>query len=311
MFALKSQRTDFDRRVSRADYDRRGFLDGYVLPRWLRKPVRLAARLFDDDFQAPRFAMTIASVGLFAASAMYGTAAGGHTPAVLQAITANAGFAIEQVRVNGQKEISEIDIVGALELDGSTSLIGFDAFAARARVAALPWVESVEIRKVYPGQVDVNLVERKPFALLQKDGDLSVIEEDGRVIAPLTNMAHLDLPLLVGAGADMRASQFIGEMAAHPDLASQVKAYIRVADRRWDLMLKNGVTLRLPEDGMEAAIDKVLRADREQGLFGKDILAVDLRQSDRMVLKMSPEAVEQRAEAFKERAKRMRAEHRI
>lgn len=310
MFALKSQRNDYDRRISRAEYDRRGLLGGYVLPRWLRKPVRLAARLFDEDFQAPRYAMTIASAGLFAATAMYGTSVGGHTPVVLQTITANAGFAIEQVRVNGQKEISEIDIVGALELDGSTSLIGFDAFAARERVAAMPWVESVEIRKVYPGQVDVNLVERKPFALLQKDGELSVIEEDGRVIAPLTNMAHLDLPLLVGNGADKRASQFIAEMAMHPDLASQVKAYIRVADRRWDLMLKNGVTLRLPEENLDAAIVKVMRADEEQGLFGKDILAVDLRQSDRMVLKMSPEAVELRDEAFKERAKRIRAERR-
>ena len=39
-----------------------------------------------------------------------------------------------------------------------------------------------------------------------------------------------------------------------------MKGYIRVAERRWDLRLENGITVKLPENGEDAAIAEVLSA---------------------------------------------------
>src|SRR5690606_14862588 len=134
-------------------------------------------------------------------------------------------------------------------LDGYTSLVGLDVDAARQRIEGLPWVESAAVRKVYPATLDVTVEERVPFAIWQQGSLLSLIEQDGSVIAPLTGSRHLSLPLVVGPGAAEAAASFIESVGKVPQLASRIRGYVRVSDRRWDLRFDNGVTVRLPEHG--------------------------------------------------------------
>jgi cell division protein FtsQ len=42
---------------------------------------------------------------------VYGAWAGGHMPTVVQAVTARTGFAVDQVKVVGNRETSEIDML--------------------------------------------------------------------------------------------------------------------------------------------------------------------------------------------------------
>lgn len=274
---------------------------GFVLPRWLRKPVRLLARLLKGDFTAPRFAATISSAIFLGASALYGAYEGGHMPAVVQAITARSGFAVDQVKVVGHRETSEIDVLDKLELDGWTSLIGFDADEARDRIAQLPWVEVASVRKIYPDTLEVKIEERKPFAVWQHGDDLSVVEENGKVIAPFTGGRHIALPLVVGYGAARNASGFLAKVRQYPELAARVKGYIRVSERRWDLWMENGVTVKLPEDSVETALADLVKMDRDMGLLSRDIAAVDMRLNDRLVVQLTPEAALRRDAALSER----------
>ena len=108
-----------------------------MLPRWLRKPVRVFARLGSGDYSPPPFAATIATATFLSLSTIYGAYLGGQIPTFLQAVTARTGFAVDQVRVSGHHETSEIDILERLDLDGWTSLVGFNADAgARAHLPA-------------------------------------------------------------------------------------------------------------------------------------------------------------------------------
>jgi cell division protein FtsQ len=175
--------------------------DGIVLPRLLRKPVRLARRILAGEFEAPRFYASAMTAALLAVSGVYGSVAGGHVPSIVQAVTARSGFAIEEIKVSGHQAVSEIDVLQRLELDGFTSLIGFDADAARERVAELGWVKSASVRKVYPDTLEVKVEERKPFAIWQHGSELTLIEASGAVIAPFSGSRHASLPLVIGMGA--------------------------------------------------------------------------------------------------------------
>ncbi len=103
-------------------------LDRFVLPRWLRRPVRLFTRLGEGDLKAPPYSATMLSAALLASSLTYGGYVGGHLDAFVQGVTARTGFAVDQIKVAGNHETSEIDILDKLDLDGWTSLIGFDDF---------------------------------------------------------------------------------------------------------------------------------------------------------------------------------------
>lgn len=294
MFALRSGR--YDRASVRFAHSgsAMAFRDKLVLPKWLRRPARLFKRASNGEIVAPPYTVAAMTVGLFALTGIYGAYLGGHMPAYAQAVTARTGFAVDEVRVVGHKETSEIDILDRLELDGWTSLIGFNAEAARGRVAGLPWVEVASVRKVYPDEIEVQIEERQPFAIWQHGDELSVIEKDGRVIAPFSGGRLSGLPQVIGVGAANDAASFLDGMSKHPELAARVKAYVRVAERRWDLKLDNGLTVKLPENGEEEAIVSLLKFDRDSGLLSRDISAVDLRLPDRLVLQLTAEGMERR-----------------
>ena len=78
-----------------------------------------------------------------------------------------------------------------------------------------------------------------------------------------------------------------------------MRASILVAERRWNLKLKNGLDVRLPEINVEAAFEMLLALDRDKKLLTRDITAVDLRLPDRVTVRLSEEAARARDEAMK------------
>ena len=57
-----------------------------------------------------------------------------------------------------------------------------------------------------------------------------------------------------------------------------------MAERRWNLRLTNGLDVRLPEAGVEQALERLVALDREKKLLSRDITSVDLRLPDRVTV---------------------------
>jgi len=287
---------------------RTAFSGAAVLPRFLRRPVRYVTALATGRFDIRPHAGSVAALAFLAATGFYGMTLGGHTQAVTQAVTTSAGFALEDVHVSGNAETSDIDILQQLGLDGTTSVVAIDAHAARAKLMELPWVTDAQVQKIYPRGLSVRLIERKPVGIWQHGDLLMLIDARGDIIAPLTGARHAELPLYVGLGADIHADELEARMLFHPELRSRVKAAVRIADRRWDLRLDNGVTLSLPENDVDAALKRFAEFDAGRDVLSRDIAAVDLRLEDRVTLRLTEGSFERRKKALEARAKLIKAE---
>ncbi|KRB61445.1 cell division protein FtsQ [Rhizobium sp. Root708] len=274
-----------------------------VLPRPLRRVVRFLVSLGSGRIHIPAHVGTVSALAFLSATGLYGMSLGGHTEAVAQATTTAAGFAIEDVKVSGNSETSEIDILQLIGLDGTTSLVALDVDAARQKIAKLPWVESVEIRKVYPKTIEVKLKERAAYAIWQHGTELSLVEKGGAVIAPLRDNKFSQLPLVVGRGAEVAAVSLEDEFSKWPDIKARVKAYVWVSGRRWDLHMDNGIVVKLPEDEIDLALARLSKFVKEQDLLDRDIAAVDLRLSDRTAIQLTPEAMARRQLVLDQRTK--------
>lgn len=304
MFALNGK-SDGYRRAG-AVRDASGAMNAaFVLPRFLRKPFRFAVRLFQGNVNIPRHAGTVGMLGFLGATGLYGMVIGGHSQDVVKATASTMGFAIEDIKVVGNNETSDIDILGQLNLDGETSLVGLSAEEARQSIDKLPWVESAEVRKVYPGTILVSLQERKAFAIWQNDKELSLTDAAGDTIVPFRPGRYNSLPLVVGEGAEKKVKGFVDQIVAYPGLAGKVRAYIRVGDRRWDLLLDNGVRIMLPESAPLKALAQVEKLDREKHLLSRDISAVDLRLKDRVTVQLTASGMEQRQKLLADRKKEL------
>jgi cell division protein FtsQ len=126
-----------------------------------------------------------------------------------------------------------------------------------------------------------------------------VIADDGTVVEPYVPRRFADLPLVVGRGAQLRAKDFLALLDAYPLLRGQLQAAVLIAERRWNIRLKNGLDVRLPEEGIAKALDALVALDRDKALLSRDITVLDLRLADRVTVRLSDEAAQARAEALK------------
>nr|WP_156617896.1 cell division protein FtsQ/DivIB [Agrobacterium vitis] len=278
--------------------------DGLMaLPRPVRRLMRFVVALCSGRVAVPEHLGKVSFAAYILAVGGYGIVKGGHWPDFAEAMTSTAGFAVEDVKLSGNVHTSEIDVLQSLGLDGATSLVAIDADDARRKVADLPWVEQVEVRKIYPRTIEVNIKEREAYGIWQHGTDLSLIEKSGSIIAPLRDNKFATLPLFVGRDAEVAAQDIAGEFSTWPQITGRVKAYVRVASRRWDLYLDNGVVVKLPEDDVDGAMARLAKMEADHQLLDRDIAAVDLRLSDRMTVQLTPEALVRRQAAVTARAK--------
>src|SRR5690606_35812695 len=102
------------------------------------------------------------------------------------------------------------------------------------------------------------------------------------------------LPIIVGATAPQNAPALFAILATEPELSKRVRAATWVDDRRWTLRLDNGVDVHLPADRPQAAWARLARLDREQQILARDIVAIDLRLDDRLIVELGDDAIAQR-----------------
>jgi len=263
------------------------------------------------DFRLPRGAGAAAAALFIALSGLYGAVQGGHVKVFaehlkeLRDAAANSlGFRIAAVALHGQQQVTREEVLTAADVTGRSSLLFLDAADMRARLKTMPWVADATVLKLYPDRLQIGITERQPFALWQKDGRVSVISEDGTVLEPHVAGRFATLPLVVGRGAETKAREFLALLDRYPVIRGNVRASVFVAERRWNLRLKNGIDVRLPETEVERALATLISLDRDRKLLARDIASVDLRLADRVTVRLTEAAAQARDEALKDRKSR-------
>jgi cell division protein FtsQ len=208
-------------------------------------------------------------------------------------IAADSGLRVRNVLVEGRAETRAADILEALQAERGAPLLAIDVAAAKERLEALPWVKSAMVERRLPDTLRVQVEERKAFALWQHGQRLTVIDRDGTVIVKDNLARFADRPLVVGEGAERRAAEIVDLLAADPQLRRHVEAAVLVSGRRWNLRLKGGVEVRLPEQGMDRAWAELARMVREEALLTRAVTMVDLRQPDKAIVRLTPAAAKE------------------
>ena len=276
-------------------------------PRFEREPNPNRLIAFIERY-LPNRAGVAATVLILLGSAGFGIVRGGHVEELTQALSdtrnalANsAGFRITTVGINGRKQLTQDEVLAIGGVNGRSSLLFLDADAVRDKLKANPWIGEATVLKLYPGQLQIDIVERSAFALWQQDGRLSVIADDGAVLEPYVTRRFTTLPLVVGKGAETRAKDFLALLARYPQVHSVTRAAIFVGERRWNLRLKDGLDVRLPENDVGNALASLSTLDKEDRLFSRDIVAIDMRLPDRLTVQLSDDAAKAREDLFKDK----------
>lgn len=249
----------------------------------------------------------LATIGLYAVTGAYGAVAGGHIAHLRQTLGDDAtaglrdlGFRVSEVRLTGAHELTVSELFERVGLNDPTmTTLGFNAEAARLKLVEIPWIKSASVRVLFPGTIDVAVVEREPFALWQKGGRINLVDRDGGIIGPYEDERFANLPVVVGEGAEKRLTEIRELLDPHRELRQQVRAAVLVAERRWTLKLADGVDILLPEDGAKEALDLLDRLNEKSSLLKRDIAIVDLRIAERIIVRLTDRAAQIRNESLR------------
>lgn len=239
---------------------------GASFGRFFRHPVLwMSAGLF----------LLVVAAGLFV-SGVLGRAAHGVQHRI-DRLVADAGFGISEIHLSGNSRVPPETILAALGMQPGDSIFGADLVGARARIMALDWISSADVVRRYPDAIFVTVVEKRPFALWQSPKGIAVIERSGAVITTRDVGKFARLPKLVGEGAPQAAADIVDAVLGHRATAARVAAYEYVSQRRWNLILNNGVVVKLPELGWQKELDALEHLIVDTGILERDVTEIDLR----------------------------------
>jgi cell division protein FtsQ len=89
---------------------------------------------------------------------------------------------------------------------------------------------------------------------------------------------------MVGEDAVFHAKGLFDFLVSEPILFEQVSAMSLVHDRRWDILLKNGIIVKLPETAPEKAWATLAQLNLQHQLLEKQIKTIDLRLPDKLYI---------------------------
>ena len=214
-------------------------------------------------------------------------------------IARTLGFGIDpdRIAIGGQAELSREQILQTAGVDTRQSLVFLDADGVRKKLLALPLVKDASVSKLFPDRLVIEIVERRPFGLWQKDGVVNIVAADGAPIDTFRDEKYAGLPFVVGDGANTRIDEFIGLLDASGGLRDKIRAGILVSQRRWTLKMTSGVEVMLPEADPKAAVAQFAQLEQERNILEKDVVSLDFRVPGKMYVRLTEEAAAAREAA--------------
>ncbi|MDD4617361.1 MAG: cell division protein FtsQ/DivIB [Alphaproteobacteria bacterium] len=199
-------------------------------------------------------------------------------------ITKSIAFEVRDIAVEGRNQASKEEIFSALNVKRGDPILSVDIGEAANNLGKLAWIDTARVERHLPDTISVVLSERVPLARWQVSDHFYVIDDQGEILKSAKVDDFASLPQIVGAGAEREAKGFLNLLKSYPDIVGKIASIVRVGERRWDIHTTSKIVVRLPETKSEDALRKLSVLIAEEKILDRDITAVDLRMSDRLVI---------------------------
>lgn len=196
------------------------------------------------------------------------------------------GIELKHIKMEGHRVITKQQILQATGLDNNKrySLLGLSGDDIKENMEAIEFIKRVEVQKQFPDTILIRISERAPVAFWQHDGEVRLVDSEGVVLNTPKMKLFAGLPVMVGEDAVFHAKGLFDFLVSEPVLFKQVSAMSLVQDRRWDILLKNGIIVKLPEKAPEKAWATLAQLNQQHQLLDKPIKTIDLRVPDKLYI---------------------------
>lgn len=199
-----------------------------------------------------------------------------------------AGFEVRRVEVRGTHHLNELKVYERVLAQRDQAMPEVDLGAVRQDLLQLSWVDDARVSRKLPDTLVIDIVERKPHAVLRRGDKLILIDATGHLLEPISPARVRGRMILSGDGVEGQVQALTHLLDAAPALRPQVASAEWVGNRRWNLTFKTGQLLLLPEgeDTAPTSLMSFARLDGTNRLLGGKVAAFDMRSPDRIYMRV-------------------------
>lgn len=208
-------------------------------------------------------------------------------------LAANHGFEVENILVEGRVNTDPNVLLGLINVRKGDPLLAFNAQDAKDLISRITWVDEVRVERRLPDTIYVELKEREPLALYQKNKKLVLIDQNGEGITDFDLQRFQNLLLVMGEGAPENARELISYLNAEDGVREHTASAIYIGERRWNLRTKSGIEIKLPAEDIGLALSRLALMEEEKNILGKSLQHIDLREPDRIIIQAVPGKVQE------------------
>ena len=210
-----------------------------------------------------------------------------------RALVERPEFMIKVASVDGASDELAHEIREIMPLDFPVSYFDLDIKYLHKVLNDIPAVESAAIKVTVSGVLQIDISERTPAFIWRKDDVISVIDEKGKFIRLATSrLDYPELPLVVGEAANLSIADISSLIEDNQYFLDQVRAFVRVGERRWDLVLDNNLRIMLPQTEFLAAFDRLMLMNHTGSLFSNQLSTIDMRLVERPTVRVGAVSVD-------------------
>jgi cell division protein FtsQ len=153
-------------------------------------------------------------------------------------------FPIKTVRIYGINRITQTEMHDELLPLVNQGFFAIDVDYIHDRLLQLPWVSDLYVRRIWPDQVEVSLIEKNPIA---RWNDEALLSQGGELFTPKQETYPLNLPAFVGpSGQQMEMLKYFADMNRLLLPLHAKISYLELTPfLTWKLRLDNGITMQI------------------------------------------------------------------
>lgn len=164
------------------------------------------------------------------------------------AIQKTMGFEVREIIIQGRHKTPQEKLKQSVEPKIGDPLFIHDINTIKEKILEIDWIEDCTVYRQLPDQFFINIKERHPVALWHFQEKFFLIDAQGIPISIQNPSDYVLLPLFNGENAPKAATSFLKKLEQFSSLKKEIENYVRIRSRRWDIILKSGVIIRLPEE---------------------------------------------------------------
>jgi cell division protein FtsQ len=187
-------------------------------------------------------------------------------------------FPITTVQVKGDySHVSNQQLEKIITPYLHASFFGLHSFNLQHALQQIPWVGPVNVRRVFPGTVEITVNEKQPVLVWN---NTQLLTAQGVAFSPAANTFPKNLPALNGPGDEqqnmLQTQQQLNQLLQPLQLSVQ---QLVLSDRRaWTMVLNNGITVTLGKQNIWPRMQQFVAVyPKVVGNKAKRAISVDLR----------------------------------